>query len=535
MSPTPPSPASQLTRRLVPVLVGVTMVAGIISSLGAPLIPSVARTLHVSLDTAQWSLTVALVSASVSAPIMGRLGDGPRRRETIIGGLMIVFAGSIIAGAAQSLGVLVIGRAMQGVGLGLAPVTMAAARDHLPADRSPAVIGILSVAGAAAVGAGYPISGLIANDLGVHAAFYFGALMSGLALVAALRVIPSNRASGYVRLDVSGAVIVAVGLIALLLAIGQGETWGWGSPVIIGLFVAASVIFAVWIRLELTCEMPLVDLRQLRHRAVLTADLAAIVLGLAMYMFLTLITEFMQEPALAGYGFGSSTLVAGLCLVPFSVMSLLASRTTSRITRRLGASTVLVGGTLTIAAAGVFFALLHGAVWEAFVTMGVIGVGFGYTFAAIPGLITLAVPDHETGSAMGLYQVIRYIGFSIGSALAAAILASHTTAGSSHPNEQGYITALLGRHRRVRTVRRVLLAALPRRPHHGVGRDVRPRARATRARGRRARHRRPGGHRGRAAALLSQDPPGTLVSPVGQEPLPDGLREPVHRSELPRR
>lgn len=418
------------------------MVAGIISSLGAPLIPSVARTLHVSLDTAQWSLTVALLSAAVSAPIMGRLGDGPRRRETIIGGLMIVFAGSIIAGAAQSLGVLVIGRAMQGVGLGLAPVTMAAARDHLPADRSPAVIGILSVAGAAAVGAGYPISGLIANDLGVHAAFYFGALMSGIALVAALRVIPSNRASGYVRLDVSGAIIVALGLIALLLAIGQGETWGWGSAVIIGLFAAASVIFAVWIRLELTREMPLVDLRQLRHRAVLIADLAAIVLGLAMYMFLTLITEFMQEPALAGYGFGSSTLVAGLSLVPFSVMSLLASRTTSRITRRLGASTVLVGGSLTIAAAGVFFALFHGAAWEAFATMGVIGVGFGYTFAAIPGLITLAVPDHETGSAMGLYQVIRYIGFSVGSALAAAILASHTTAGSSHPNEQGYIAAL---------------------------------------------------------------------------------------------
>ena len=69
--------------RLVVVLTAVTMVTGIISSLGAPLIPSVARTLHISLDSAQWSLTIALLSGAIAAPIMGRLGDGPRRRETL--------------------------------------------------------------------------------------------------------------------------------------------------------------------------------------------------------------------------------------------------------------------------------------------------------------------------------------------------------------------------------------------------------------------------------------------------------------------
>src|SRR5476651_405083 len=100
---------SKRTDRLVSVLVGVTMVTGIISSLGAPLIPSVARALHISLDSAQWSLTAALLSASVAAPIMGRLGDGPRRRETIIAGLAIVFVGSVVAGLAQSLVVLVVG------------------------------------------------------------------------------------------------------------------------------------------------------------------------------------------------------------------------------------------------------------------------------------------------------------------------------------------------------------------------------------------------------------------------------------------
>jgi MFS family permease len=433
-----PSPRSAL----VSVLIGVTMVTGIISSLGAPLIPSVARALHISLDSAQWSLTAALLSASVAAPIMGRLGDGPRRRQTIIGGLAIVFLGSLIAGLAGSLPVLVVGRAMQGVGLGLAPVTMAAARDHLPPHRSASVIGILSVAGAAAVGAGYPISGLIASDLNIHAAFFFGALMSGVALVAAVLVIPSSAGIRAPRLDIGGGLVIAIGLIALLLAIGQGQRWGWGSVSVVGLFVVAGVILIAWVRLQLRRSHPLVDLRQLRNRAVLTADLAAVVLGLAMYMFLTVVTEFVQEPRTLSYGLGASTLVAGLCLTPFSIMSLLASRTTAAIMRRRSASAVLVGGSLTIAAAGVFFSLAHGAIWEAFVVMGVIGIGFGYTFAAIPGLITRAVPRSETGSAMGLYQVIRYIGFSLGSALTASILAGHTSAAGGSVSERGYVVAM---------------------------------------------------------------------------------------------
>jgi MFS family permease len=427
---------------LVPVLIGVTMVTGIVSSLGAPLIPDVASSLHISLDSAQWSLTVALLSAAVSAPIMGRLGDGPRRRETMLGGLAIVFAGSIVAGLANSLIVLVVGRAMQGVGLGLAPVTMASARDHLPTDRSPTVIGLLSVSGAAAVGAGYPISGLIATDISVHASFLFGALMSGIAFGAAALVVPSSRVSATATLDLTGAAVFSLGLIALLLAIAQGELWGWGSAPILLLFAGAAVILTAWVCLQLRLKVPLVDLRQLRVRAVLSADLAALVLGLALYMFFPLVAEFVQEPKSTGYGFGSSTLVAGICLVPFSVMSMLTSRTTPAVIRRLSSSAVLVGGSLIIAAGGAFFALFHNHLWQALFAMGLIGVGFAYTFAAIPGMIAKAVPRGDTGSAMGLYQVIRYIGFSLGSAIAATILAGNLVPLSGQVTERGYAVAL---------------------------------------------------------------------------------------------
>jgi MFS family permease len=109
---------------------------------------------------------------------------------------------------------------------------------------------------------------------------------------------------------------------------------------------------------------------------------------------------------------------------------------------RFGTRAALGTGGLAITAAGVFFALVHTALWQACVMMGLLGIGFGFTFAAIPGLITSAVPAGEIGSAMGFYQVVRSIGFSAGSALVASILASHEISGSAFPAQSGYITAL---------------------------------------------------------------------------------------------
>ena len=429
-------------RLLVPVLFLVTCVVAVVSSLGAPLVPLVSHDLGVSLSDAQWSLTATLLMGAVSAPIMGRLGDGRWRREAIAVGVVVVLAGCALAAVATSLPLLIVGRTMQGVGLGLVPLAMAAARDGLPRPRVGPAIALLSVAAAAGVGAGYPISGLIAEHMGLSAAYWFGAVFSALALAALLPVVPrSSQASG-ARLDARGAVLLSVGLLALLVAIGQGESWGWTSPAILSLLAVAAVVIGTWAVVQLHVPTPLVEIRLLRHPAVLTANVSAFVLGAAMYLFLTSITALVQVPADTGFGLGGSVLTAGLCLVPFSFTSLAVSRTLPWASRVLTPRGVLPTGCLIVAGAGVFFALEHAHLWEAFVTMAIVGVGIGYTFAAIPGLIVRAVPAEETGSAMGFYQVVRYIGFAIGSALAASVLAAHTAPGAALPGESGFSTAL---------------------------------------------------------------------------------------------
>jgi MFS family permease len=158
--------ASRHQSALAPTLIFTAMFVAVISSHGAPLHPSISHQLHVPLSRAQWSLTVTLLVGTISAPIMGPLGDGPRRRETMIGGLGAVTLDGVAAALAPHRGLLVVGRGLQGVGLGLVPLTMAAARDDLPRVRTHLTIAVPSVTTGAGAGFGYPISVLIADVFG---------------------------------------------------------------------------------------------------------------------------------------------------------------------------------------------------------------------------------------------------------------------------------------------------------------------------------------------------------------------------------
>ena len=130
---------------LVPTLIYIGMLVAIISSLGAPLIPTVAHVYGVTLSSAQWVLTAALMTGAVVTPIMGRLADGPRQRIVILTTLTLVALGCVISAVSTRFEVLILGRALQGFGLGLLPVNMAIARRHLPFTKAARAIAILSV------------------------------------------------------------------------------------------------------------------------------------------------------------------------------------------------------------------------------------------------------------------------------------------------------------------------------------------------------------------------------------------------------
>ena len=424
-------------------LVAVAAVVAVISSLGAPLIPTIAATNHVSLSTAEWILTMALLTGALATPVMGRLADGPRQRQVILVALVVVLAGSVLAAVSHTFEVLVVGRGLQGVGLGLLPVTMAIARSSLPAPTASRAIATLSVTGAIGVGLGYPVTSVIAERFDFQASFWFGASMVLVAIGVVLVLVPATPPLPVRRFDLVGAVILSLFVAGFIVTLSEGDGWGWTSPAVLFTLAACSALLVAWIVHERRIDTPLVDLRQVRLRPVLMADVAGFLISLAMYLFLPVIVEFVQIPTSTGYGFGASVLVSGLLLVPLSVGTFVASRCLPAFARRFGIRPMIPLGSLLFASASLYFALVHRSLWDAFATVGVAGLGVGFTFAAMPGFIIRAVPPDETGSATGFYQLLRSLGLSTGSAVAAAVLAAFTVAGHLLPTVRGFQTALL--------------------------------------------------------------------------------------------
>jgi MFS family permease len=420
------------------VLIYLAMLVAVISSLGAPLIPAIAEANDVSVTSAQWSLTVTLLVGAVATPVIGRLGDGRHRRTVVLVVLTVVLLGSVLAALPLGLGWLIAGRALQGVGLGITPLAIATARTALTGERSRSAVAVLSVTVAAGVGLGYPLTGAIAEFGGVHAAFWFGAGASVVALVAAALAYPPSPEVPPRRLDVAGALLLGTALASGLLALGEAETWGWTSPAVLALAVLALVALVAWAVWQLRAPAPLVDLRLARGRTAATAHGAALLVGVANYLLLSTVPRLAQTPESTGYGFGTSIIVAGLALLPFSVASFLASRLARPLERAVGKRLVLPIGAVVLGIGELLAGFVRADLWQLFLAMAVAGFGVGTVFAALPGLIVAAVPARETGSAMSLNQVLRYIGFAVGSALSATVLEAATTRGQQFPDSSGY-------------------------------------------------------------------------------------------------
>lgn len=430
-------------RLLVPSLMFIALVVAAIASLGTPLITSVATTFHVSLDSAQWTLTIALLSGAVATPVLGRLGAGPHRRATILATLAVVVAGSALTVLPLPFAWLLVGRAAQGAGLGLTALMMGVARDHLPEGRSAETIALISVVSIIGAGVGYPLAGLLAEFGGVRAAYGLGLFVTTMAFLAAWCSMPAAPEGRSADVNVAGALVLAGGLSLVLFLASETSLWSHHLAVAMVLAVVAVLLLCVWAVSELRSKTPLVDVRAVRHPAVAGANIAMFVGGIGMYLLLTLITRYAQTPHSAGYGFGLTTFVAGLVLIPFSVLGFVAGKLTPRVRERVDGPLLLAVSAVVVGGGFVLFAVARSSLVELFVAIGVLGFGVGSFSAAMPGVILAVTPKSETSSAMSFNYVVRSVGYSLGSAVGGLVLAAGTDTGRLFPNDGAYTTAAL--------------------------------------------------------------------------------------------
>jgi predicted MFS family arabinose efflux permease len=413
-----------------------------VASLGTPLLPLIEDAYQVSLASSQWTLTVTLLIGAVATPLMGRLGDGKLRRQTVIGGVVVMFAGCLFSALPAGFAMFIVGRGLQGVGFGLIPLATVIARDNLSVVRSRSTISLIGITTAAGVGIGYPLVGLLAQYLGLAAPFWFVTALTALVLVAAAVVLPESPPR-MTHIDFLGAALLGLGLTSLLLALAEGPRWGWTSAPILAAAGGSVAMLGIWVGWELHVVQPLIELRLLRLRSVQAANVTAFLVAVGFYPLLPLVVRFVQTPAGLGYGFAASVVTAGLMLTPFSLASVAASRFATWESARWSSELVVAASCIVLICATMQFLLTRSSYWDIVSVMALTGFGVGCVYAVNPMQITGAVPAAETGGAISFYQVVRAVAYALGSALSATVLELYIFPGQNSPTNAGYSTAAM--------------------------------------------------------------------------------------------
>ncbi len=402
------------------------LVASFMQTLVIPLIPSFPGILGTDATNASWVITVTLLAAAVITPVSGRLGDLYGKRRILLASVVVLIAGSVVAALAGSLLPMVIGRGLQGCAMGVIPLGISIMRDILPADRVGTAIAVMSATLGVGGAIGLPVSAVIAESSSWRVLFWLSAALGTVCLTLLWTVVPDSPVRAPGGIDVPGVVGLAAGLVCLLLAITKGGTWGWASPVTLGLFASAVVIFVSWGAYQLRARYPLVDLRVSARRPVLFTNLASVLVGFAMYSSSLVLPQLLQAPAATGYGLDQSMVAAGLWMAPGGLAMLLLSPLSATITRRSGARTSLMVGAAVIAVGYLASTVLLHNAFEIMLACVLVSAGVGIAYAAMPALIMGSVPLSETASANGLNALMRSVGTSVSSAVMATLLANMT-------------------------------------------------------------------------------------------------------------
>jgi EmrB/QacA subfamily drug resistance transporter len=422
-------------------LLAVAAVAyALLQSLVAPALLTIQHDLKTTTTGAAWILTAYLLSASVITPIAGRLGDMFGKKRALVTVLFVLAAGTALAGIATSIGVMVLARVIQGAGGAVFPLAFAIIRDEFPRERVPHGIALISAIMGIGGGLGIVLAGPIVQHMDYHWLFWFPLVAVVVAMLGIQFFVPESPIKTQGRVDVIGAVLLAGWLVALLVPVSEGPTWGWTSARTLGLFAVSGVLLAVWARFESRTREALVDMQMMRLPPVWKTNLAAFVFGYGMFASFVLVPQFVELPTSTGFGFGASVTEAGLYMLPATLGMLVAGPFSGRLSSTVGSKVPLLLGALVSCFAFVILAFAHSQPWQIYVAMAVMGIGIGFAFASMANLIVESVGAHQTGVATGMNTIVRSIGGAIGSQVSAGIITA-TLATSGLPTEHGFTIA----------------------------------------------------------------------------------------------
>jgi EmrB/QacA subfamily drug resistance transporter len=400
------------------VCLALVAVVAAVSSLNVAL-PSIARATHASQTQLTWVIDAySLVFAALLLPA-GAIGDRYGRRLTLIAGLSIFGAASAVAMAANTPSELIGLRAVLGLGAALVmPATLSTITGTFADEQRTRAVSIwAAVAGGAAI-LGLLAAGALLEEWSWRSVFGLNVALAVIAVVGTIRFVPESADPNAPRLDVSGAVLAVIGMVALVYAIIEAPDQGWLSArTLAGLSGGVAVLagFVLWERRR---RAPMLDPRVFAHRNLAAGSLSIFVLFFALFGFIFMALQYLQLIR------GDSGLVSAVSMLPMAATMMPTARLAPALVSRLGATRVCATGLALIAAAMAVLSQLTPASGYWLLAAGLIVLGAGMGLATTPATsgITAALPAAQQGVGSALNDLSRETGGAVGIAVLASVL-----------------------------------------------------------------------------------------------------------------
>ncbi|MFI5429412.1 MFS transporter [Aeromicrobium sp. UC242_57] len=410
--------------------------AALVVSLAQTILIPVLGLLPDKLDTSvanvQWLLTATLLVAAVAVPLMGRLGDMFGKRLLLLVAVGALVIGSVITALSSSIGVLIFGRAIQGISAAAIPLGISLLSSLVPRERAGTAIATVSAMLGVGGALGLPLAAAIAQNSDYHVLFWVTAGASALAFVGILTVVPKDTQLAGGKVDYVGTVLLGAALVSLLYPLSQTASWGWGSTKVIGLLSLSAVLFVIFTFTQTRIAQPLVDLVTLRRRPIMLTNIASIFFGFALFASLIGTASYVQAPEATGYGFGSSIMTGGLAMLPGGLAMLVLAPIAAKLADRFGAPRILTFGALIVAVGWLCRIVFIDSLTQVVIGATIVGAGTAIGYATMPAIINAHTPVSELAAANGVNSLVRSVGSSLASAVGGALLAATTMSLGGH-------------------------------------------------------------------------------------------------------
>jgi EmrB/QacA subfamily drug resistance transporter len=394
-------------------------------------LPSIERDLHVSISELEWIVTAYALTFAALLITGGKLGDLYGRKLIFIVGIGIFTASSLACGLAPNAGVLIGARMVQGVGAALMnPASLSIITATFPPRERGQAIGIWAGVSAMALAIGPLVGGVIVENLNWNWIFFINVPVGVAGIFVSWLVIKESRDMSHEQsIDLPGLVTSSLGLFALTYALIEGNSHGWSSTEILGLFAASAVLLVAFVVLEHRQRLPMLDLDLFKIGSFTGANIVAMLVSLGMFGVFFFVSLYVQN--ILGY----SPTQAGALFLPMTILIIIVAPIAGKLSDRIG-SRWLMGAGMTIV--GISLLLyqrvgLHSDVWTLLPSMLLGGVGMAMTMSPMTAAAMGSVPVDKAGVGSGVLNSFRQMGGSLGIALMGAIVASYVSASPRSP------------------------------------------------------------------------------------------------------